>query len=226
MKKIYQEKDIDMGLFDYIQTDLTLPTLPESTENGRTVKSYPFKKGHQFQTKDLHNYMGEFKIGDDNQLYELKNKYEERELTEQEQKDRESTSFWSPMWDLEVVNSEWVKVEDITGYVQFYDIVHDYDDENDAWITYEIHVVDGRVQDGIKLAEFDLHSSAPRIESNERLRKTMKERAAFEKKWRYRFFGKQWNSVMRFCFSKFYKITTWIGSLGANCFKLERKITF
>ena len=62
-----------MGLFDYIQTDLTLPTLPESTENGRTVKSYPFKKGHQFQTKDLHNYMGEFKIGDDNQLYELKN---------------------------------------------------------------------------------------------------------------------------------------------------------
>ena len=101
-------------MFDYIQCEMDLPRA------GDRIPYFRYEK--QFQTKDLDNALVEYKIGKDRVFYEKKVEYENRELTEEEKKDKESGGFWHPMWSLEPISEEWVKYE-YTGYIDFYDFI-------------------------------------------------------------------------------------------------------
>ena len=189
-----------MGMFDYITCEMSLP---ESED-----KIPCHEHDHQFQTKDLWNALIEYKIGEDKTLYKRKAEYEEKELTEEDKKDRDSIGFWSPSWCLEEKSYEWIK-DDHTGYVNFYDFIHDVDDEHDAWREYRVHLKDGVVQGEIELFEYRKETNKERKESKKLWIEKGKAQKEYEKKWRYKYFGYYWNRSVSFVFSGLHKFLNW-----------------
>lgn len=200
-------------MFDYITCEMSLP---ESED-----KIPCHEHDHQFQTKDLWNALIEYKIGEDKTLYKRVVEYEEEELTGEEEKDRDSDGFWSPSWCSEEKSHEWIK-DDHTGYVNFYDFIHDVDDEHDAWSEYRVHLKDGVVQGEIELFEYRKESSKQRKESKNRWEEEWSARKEYEKKWRYKYFGQYWNSAVFFTFRQIRKVGSWLD----GSWKIESKLRF
>ena len=178
-----------MGMFDYISCEMPLPR-----GGANTVPT--FRYGHQFQTKDLVDCLIEYKIGKDKILYEKKVEYEERELTEEEKKDKDSGGFWSPMWTMEEKSHEWVK-DNFTGYITFYDILHDVDSTHDAWVDYRVHLKNGEVQGDVELTEYRLEDDTEIKANAKRWVKEAELRKEYKKKWRYKYCFKHWNRFVR-----------------------------
>ena len=153
-------------MFDYIECRAPMP---QATKDF-TVR---LKHDHQFQTKSLDNTLNNYRIGVDHILYKKIVEYEERELTEEEKKDKESGGFWHPMWYLEPISEEWVKHE-YTGYIDFYDFITDIDPEHDAWVEYTVHIKDGKVEGEVQLVEFKEESNKQRKEQSARIDAEMK----------------------------------------------------
>lgn len=202
-----------MGMFDYIECEMDLPRAGDRIPH--------FRYEHQFQTKDLVNALIEYKIDKEGVLHLKKIEYEKRELTDEEQKEKDGGGFWHPMWSLEPISEEWVK-EDFTGYINFYDFIHNLDAEHDAWVEYEVHIKDGKVEGGVQLKEFKEESNKERIASSKRIKAEMKARKEYQQKLRYRFFGKQWNWVIRLIFRGTRKVGSWLN----NSWKIEDKLKF
>jgi len=202
-----------MGMFDYIQCEMDLPRA------GDRIPYFRYEK--QFQTKDLYNALVEFKIGKDGVLYEKKVEYEERELTEREKEDKDKGGFWSPGWHFEEKSHTWVKYEH-TGYINFYDFIHDFEEDKDAWVEYKVHIKDGKVEGEVLLEEFKEESNKERRESNARIEAEMKARKEYQQKWRYRFFGQYWNRLVNLVF----RGVRWLGNKLNNSWKLEDKLKF
>jgi hypothetical protein len=207
-----------MGMFDYISCEMPLPR-----GGANTVPI--FRYDHLFQTKDLANALTEYKIGKDKILYEKRVEYEERELTEEEKKDKDSGGFWSPMWSMEEKSHEWVK-ENFTGYITFYDIVHDVDSTHDAWIDYRVHVKNGEVQGDVELETYRLEDNTETKVNQAKWKEEAKARKKYEGKWRYKYCFKHWNKLVRFKFRILGKVFNWVHRISGNLWKLERKITF
>lgn len=204
-----------MGMFDYIECEMELPKF------GDHPHSWEWKSNHQFQTKDLVNALIEYKIDKEGDLYFKKIEYEKRELTNEEQEDKDSGGFWHPMWNLEPISEEWVK-EDFTGYINFYDFIQDFDDKHDAWVEYKVHAKDGKVEGEVQLVEFKEESNKERIASNKRIEAEMKARKEYQQKWRYKFFGQYWNELVRFIF----RGVRWLGNKFNSSWRLEDKLKF
>ena len=200
-------------MFDYIQCEMDLPRA------GDRIPYFRYEK--QFQTKDLDNALAEYKIGKDRVFYEKKVEYENREPTEEEKKDKESGGFWHPMWSLKPISEEWVKYE-YTGYINFYDFIHDFDEEHDAWVEYKVHVKDGKVEGEVQLVEFKEESNKFRKDSDARFNARLKARKEYQQKWRYRFFGQYWNRLVNLVF----RGVRWLGNKLNNSWKLEDKLKF
>lgn len=209
-----------MGLFDYMSCELPFPALPESEEGGRKITTFPFKAGHQFQTKDLINALIEYKIGEDGVLYEKKVEYEKREFTEEEKKEQEG-SFFHPLWHSEELSHEWVK-ENFTGYINFYDFIHDIDDGHDVWIEYQAHFKGGELQGEVELFKCNYECNKERKKNAAERYAEEEARQKYKKKWRYRFFGKYWNDLIYFIFGHIRKVGGWLG----DSWKLESKLKF
>ena len=207
-------------MFDYITCEMPLPRL-ESKEGEKLVVHIPYKADHQYQTKDLANALIEYKIDKDGILYYKKIEYEKRDLTGEEQKVRYRIGFWHPMWDLDPVSEEWVKYEH-TGYINFYDFIHDFDEEHDAWVEYKAHIKDGKVEGEVQLVEFKEESNKQRKEQSARIDAEMKARKEYQQKWRYRFFGQYWNRLVNLVF----RGVRWLGNKLNNSWKLEDKLKF
>jgi len=212
-----------MGMFDYISCEMDLPRLPERKEGKQTITSFPFKTDHQFQTKGLANALIEYKIGKDKILYEKKVEYEERELTEEEKKDRDSGGFWSPMWVMEEKSHEWVK-DDFTGYIRFYDLLDDVDSTHDAWVDYSVHVKNGEVQGDVQLTEYRLEDNTESKANTKKWKEKAKARKEYEKKWRYKYCFKYCNRLVVWTFRKLRRIHEWTGKLVS--WKVERWLKF
>jgi len=204
-----------MGMFDYVECEMELPKL------GDHPHSWEWKNEHQFQTKDLANALIEYRIDKEGVLYHKKIEYEKRYLTDEEQKDKDSGGFWHPMWNLEPVSEEWVK-EDFTGYINFYDFIHDFEEDEDAWVEYKVHIKDSVVQGQVELVEFKKQCSKERKKSSEKIKSAMKARREYQKKWRYRFFGQYWNSLI----NRVFRGVRWVGNKLDNSWKLEEKLKF
>ena len=184
-----------------------------------------FRYDHQFQTKDLVNCLIEYKIGKDKILYEKRVEYEERELTEEEKKDKDSGGFWSPMWSMEEKSHEWVK-DNFTGYIMFYDILHDVDSTHDAWVDYRVHVKSGEVQGDVELTEYRLEDNTETKANQIKWKEEAKARKEYEEKWRYKYCCKYWNRLVRFKFRILRKVFNWVYGISGNMWKLERKLMF
>ena len=212
-----------MGMFDYIECEMELPKF------GDHPHSWEWKSDHQFQTKDLVNALIEYKIDKEGVLHYKKIEYEKKDLTAEEQKDKDSGGFWHPMWNLETVSEEWVK-EDFTGYIDFYDFIHDFSEGHDAWVEYKAHVVNGKVEGGIQLAEFKEECNKERKESNARIKAEMEARKEYRQKWRYKYFGHYWNGAVRFIFGVFHRYINWkrrvADWISKRLWKLEDKLKF
>jgi len=204
-----------MGMFDYVECEMELPKL------GDHPHSWEWKNEHQFQTKDLANALIEYRIDKEGVLYYKKIEYEKRDLTNEEQKDKDSGGFWHPMWNLDPVSEEWVK-EDFTGYINFYDFIHDFEEDEDAWVEYKVHIKDSVVQGQVELVEFKKQCSKERKKSSEKIKSAMKARREYQKKWRYRFFGQYWNSLI----NRVFRGVRWVGNKLDNSWKLEEKLKF
>jgi len=178
-----------MGMFDYISCEMPLPR-----GGANTVPT--FRHDHSFQTKDLANALIEYKISKDKILYEKKVEYEERELTEEEKKDRDSGGFWSPMWTMEERSHEWVK-DNFTGYVTFCDLIHDVDSKHDAWVDYRVHVKNGEAQGDVELTEYRLEDNTESKVNHATWEEEAKARKEYKEKWRYKYCFKYWNKLVR-----------------------------
>jgi hypothetical protein len=200
-----------------------LPRLPERKEGKQTIITIPFKTDHLFQTKDLANGLIEYKIGKDKILYTKKIEYEDRELTEEEKKDRDSGGFWSPMWTMEEKSHEWVE-DNFTGYITFYDVVYDIDDKHDAWIDYRVHVKNGEVQGDVELETYRLEENTETKVNNNRWREEAKVRKKYEEKWRYKYCFKYWNRLLGWTFRRGRRLHEWEGKLVS--WKVERWLKF
>ena len=210
-------------MFDYISCEMDLPRLPEREEGKQTIISFPFKTDHLFQTKDLANCLIEYKIGKDKILYAKKVEYEDRELTEEEKKDRDSGGFWSPMWTMEETSHEWVK-DDFTGYIRFYDIVHDIDSTHDAWIDYRVHVKNGEVRGDVELETYRLEDNTKNKASQIKWKEEARARKEYEEKWRYKYCFKYWNRLVGWTFRGGRRIHEWKGKFCS--WKVECKLKF
>jgi hypothetical protein len=205
-----------MGMFDYISCEMPLP-------RGGADTIPTFRYDHQFQTKDLINCLIEYKIGKDKILYEKKVEYEERELTEEEKKDKDSGAFWSPMWSMEEKSHEWVK-ENFTGYITFYDILHDVDSTHDAWVDYRIHVKNGEVQNDVELTEYRLDDNTDSKAFQAKWKEEAKARKEYENKWRYKYCFKYWNRLVGWIFRGVRRVREWEGKLVS--WKVESWLKF
>jgi len=203
-------------MFDYITCEMPLPR-----GGANTIPT--FRYDYQFQTKDLANALIEYKIGKDKILYEKKVEYEERELTEEEKKDRDSGAFWSPMWSMEEKSHEWVK-DNFTGYITFYDIVYDIDSKHDAWIDYRVHVKNGEVQGGVELETCRFEDNTESKANQIKWKEEAKARKEYGEKWRYKYCFKYWNRLVGWVFRGGIRIHEWIGKLVS--WKVENKLKF
>ena len=205
-----------MGMFDYISCEMPLPR-----GGANTIPT--FRYDHQFQTKDLANGLIEYKIGKDKILYEKKVEYEERELDEEEKKDRDSGGFWSPMWSMEEKSHEWVK-DNFTGYITFCDILPDVDSTHDAWVDYRVHVKNGEVQGDVELTEYRLEDNTQNKVNEIKWKEEAKARREYGQKWRYKYCFKHWNRLVGWVFRGGRRIHEWTGTLVS--WKAENKLKF
>ena len=205
-----------MGMFDYISCEMPLPR-----GGANTIPT--FRYDYQFQTKDLANALIEYKIGKDKILYEKKVEYEERELTEEEKKDRDSGAFWSPMWSMEEKSHEWVK-DNFTGYISFYDVLYDVDSTHDAWVDYSVHVKNGEVQGDVELETYRLEDNTQNKADTKKWSEEAKARKEYGEKWRYKYCFKYCNRLVVWTFRKLRRIHEWTGKLVS--WKVERWLKF
>jgi hypothetical protein len=205
-----------MGMFDYISCEMPLP-------RGGANTTPTFKTGHEFQTKGLANALIGYKIGKDKVLYERKVEYEERQLTEEEKKDRDSGGFWSPMWVMEEKSHEWVK-NNLTAYITFYDLLRDVDSEHDAWVDYRVHVKNGEVQGDVELKEYRLEDNTQNEVNTKKWEEKAKAQKEYKEKRRYKYCFKYWNNLVGWTFRGGRRIHEWTGKLVS--WKVESKLKF
>ena len=203
-------------MFDYISCEMPLPR-----GGANTIPT--FRYDHQFQTKSLANALIEYKIGKAKTLYEKRVEYEERELTEEEKKDRDSGAFWSPMWSMEEKSHEWVK-DNFTGYISFYDVLYDVDSTHDAWVDYSVHVKNGEVQGDVELETYRLEDNTQNKANTKKWSEEAKTRKEYEEKWRYKYCFKYCNRLVGWTFRKLRRIHEWTGELVS--WKAERWLKF
>jgi len=205
-----------MGMFDNISCEMPLPR-----GGANTVPT--FRYDHQFQTKDLVNCLIEYKIGKDKILYEKKVEYEEKELTEEEKKDRDGPGFWSPMWCMEEKSHEWVR-DNFTGYITFYDCLNDVDSTHDAWVDYRVHVKNGEVQGDVELETYRLEDNTECKANQVKWEEEAKARKEYEEKWRYKYCFKYWNRLVGWTFRGGRRLHEWKDNLVS--WKVERWLKF
>tara|TARA_Y100000593_G_scaffold42861_1_gene82046 strand:- start:22706 stop:23332 length:627 start_codon:yes stop_codon:yes gene_type:complete len=208
-----------MGMFDEIQCKVPLPA-----EKG--VKSAAEWKNHTFQTKDLHSAMLHFEIRKSG-LWVKEVKYKELDIEGWKKKKKKRG-----VWDfptLEVESEKWVK-ENFTGYVNFYDMLHDIDDDHDVWVEFRAHFQEGRLVDKVELIEWRLENNSDRKASEKKWKDEVKARKKFQEKWYYKYFGQYWNMFIGTIFNWGSRFLGWVSdlfqSLRSFSWKVERWFKF
>jgi len=201
-----------MGMFDNVICKVPLPV---------KVRCKPalWWKTAEFQTKDLDNALFDYEIRKSG-LWRRHVEYDVVE-TEEYKKDKKAGGFLDLGWYMEEKNSKWKK-ENYTGTVNFYNIIFDVDGSNDLDVEFQALFKDGNLDGKIKLVEWELTDNAERKESSKKRKEKMKARQEYEKKWRYKYFGKYWNNFVFFVFTRLRKVGGWL----SDSWKLESKFKF
>ena len=200
-------------MYDCISCEMPLPFHDGAKTN------LVFKNKYKFQTKDLDNFLTDYKISKDKILYEKKVEYEDIEITD-----------WFPMWHrsidetlLKEKSHEWVKY-DFTGYIRFYGFLNDVDDTHDALVVYRVHVKLGEVQNDVELETYKHEDNTGKKDNTKKWKEEARVRKEYAQKWRYKYCFKYWNMCIRYTFLKFRNIHAWSGKLVS--WKVEHKFKF
>jgi len=200
-------------MFDEIQCKVPLPTK-------KGLKTAAEWKGYTFQTKDLDNFLGHYEIRKSGLwVKEIKYKPTTKE-TPRKKKGAGKRWCFAP---LDIESEKWVK-DNFTGYVRFYDFVYDVDETHDLSIEFGGHFDKGKLQDKIELLKWEEESSAGRKANIKKWAKETKARKEYEKKWRYKNFGKYWNMLVGWTFRGIRRVREWEGKLVS--WKIENKLKF
>lgn len=221
-----------MGMFDNIIVEKRLP-LPKVKDRGDLADMK--WKGHSFQTKDLANYLGLYKITKDGKLQEQKFVYEDK--TEDEiaaEKEAVKNNKWCIVHSQRVVDKYWEDCN-FTGYVNFYDSFHGnpigaYDDfdkvdddswDYDYWVEWVAHIVEGKVK-SIKLHKWEQEDNSTRKANSKKWKKELEDRHQFQQTFRFRYAYRPWN----WCIRVLFRGVRSIGSAFSSSWKLEDKLKF
>jgi hypothetical protein len=204
-----------MGMFDEIQCKVPLPAK-------KGLKTAAEWKNYTFQTKDLDNFLGHYEIRKSGLwVKEIKYKPTTKE-TPREKMGVDKGWCFAP---LDIESEKWVK-DNFTGHIRFYDFVHDVDETHDLWVEFGGHFDKGKLNGKIELLKWKEENSEERKANAIKWAKETKLREEYERKWRYKYFGKYWNKLVRFKFRILSKVFNWVHKISGNLWKLERKITF
>lgn len=198
-----------MGMFDYIYSEYNLP-LPEP----EIRKEFKFNNPHTFQTKDLDNSLGAYRIDKDGQLWI--EAYETKIVPG----DENSISIFGRLSSVEQVKNWWVE-HNITQSIEFYDYYTNDDNEYDYIITYVGIFINGKLVK-IDLIEFTAESNALRKQQQAAYFQQMKEYHEFTKTKKFKYIYKPYNKSVRFVFRHIHKLVQFIIPL-LN--KLEKWLT-
>jgi hypothetical protein len=179
-----------MGMFDEIQCKVPLPAK-------KGLKTAAEWKNYTFQTKDLDNFIGHYEIRKSGLwVKEIKYKPTTKETPRGKEK---KGNKWDKGWcfaPLEIESERWVK-ENFTGYICFYDFVHDADDAHDLWIEFGGHFDKGKLQGKIELNKWKEESNVERKANTKKWKEEAKARKEYKEKWRYKYCFKHWNRFVR-----------------------------
>jgi hypothetical protein len=161
-----------MGMFDEILVKKELP-LPDSLKT--LYYDWP---NYKFQTKSLDNYLGEYFIDENGDLYEIVIEREYVEYSVQELKSL-NNKFFLPYKNV-IEKSRSNKKLDYHGVITFY-TYEELDEDNDFSVDFDAYFVYGKL-DKIVLKEF----------------KTYKSRKKESKKWEEEFKAKYNHPIYKF----------------------------
>ena len=182
-----------MGLYDCISSDYPLP-LPANL--GELAPELIQKS--TFQTKDLENMMGYYKIDSSGQLL--------IECLESEWREgnKDSKSILDRLGYLETIKSWW-EPANLTTTVVFYEFFQDDKNQNDYWIDYQAEFVSGKVN-FIKVLKFEVINNAQRKENDAKWKAELKESYKLQQKWFMRYLYLPYKRLIRFIFRNYDRI--------------------
>ncbi len=197
-----------MGLFDSITIkDYNLPQPP-----AEEIKYYTPET--EFQTKDLNEGMGEWKIDGAGYLWEKRTKWTYPEPPPNPK------SFLDSYVYPEQVSSSWEQ-SFITSTLNIYTSQWDEIGDHDYWIEYDIVFIKGRVAE-VKLIKFTSTNNLARKEKYKQFEIELQESYAFRQSFGYRYFY-QW--YFKGAKRTFRVINKFLDNLEKSLWNLERKIT-
>jgi hypothetical protein len=137
-----------MGMYDSVKVKQELP-LPEEIKN-----KWDWKE-HNFQTKDLDNYLGDYIINEYRELVEVVVEREYIPYTKEERKklDLKPWDLWKEIKE----GPTTYKNTEYHGALTFY-TYESFDDETDFWVEFKAYFVYGKL-DKIELTEFNKEES-------------------------------------------------------------------
>lgn len=187
-------------MFDTIVVQCNLP-MPEDPMG--------YSGSSEFQTKDLENCLLNYKIDKDGLFFV------EKQTIERVPGNKNAKSILDRIGSMKIIERWWEKY-DISNKIRFYDYKttnkdFDYD------IEYEAQFLNGKLVE-VKLFKFKAIENTSRKKMELAFKKEMFERRKFINSFKYKFFFRFWNSLLRFISRVVSKMSTFIVS---HCNKMH-----
>lgn len=160
-----------MGMFD---TVLVAQSLIEKAVEGTDIGLESFEGYHNFQTKDLDNFLTTFFIQEDGSFV-----WEKREYTYVEP-EFTSTRKWNYGGTLKEVSEPELIEDTRTAYIEFYDSFNT--EEERLFVTFKAHVKNGKLAEPIALVSVDRVNLK---EEDEKTKKIREQWAKTEDTWQW-----------------------------------------
>lgn len=185
-----------MGMFDSINCKYPLP-MPENPRG--------YTGSVDFQTKCLDLNMDNFEIREDGTLWKSNVMFETTD---------------DALRPYKIKDTQWVP-HNITQTIEIYDYINPDTKGVDCSISYQITIIDGKVQK-VDLTRFEARDNSFRLEQQKVHIDRMMQRRVFESTLLYRILFKPYNKIINFVFKHLCRANRYWYN---NLWKLERKLT-
>lgn len=199
-----------MGMFDSVSCKYPLP-MPENPQG--------YTGSVDFQTKCLDNVMDNFEIREDGTLWKSNVIYETTD-TEWVPFFRDHITPGRGKCTYKIKDVQWVP-HNITQTIEIYNYINSDIKGVDCSITYQIMIIDGKVQK-VDLTQFEASDNSYRLELQKIHIERMMQRCVFESTLLYRILFKPYNKIINFVFKHLCRVNRYWYN---NLWKLERKLT-
>lgn len=193
-----------MGMYDKIKCEYALP-IPEDL--GELTQEH--LQNTTYQTKDLDNLFGNYKICKDGYLWALK--VEGYHL----KGDLKAESVCDRIGRFVETENKWIKI-DKTVELYFYEMFYKSEDgkidfKNDYWIEYKALIIRGKVEE-ISIDNFEKNDNHARKAASAKWQNKLKDDTAFINKWYIKVWYRPWRWLVRSAFRIYRRIKNYIPS--------------